>query len=191
MKHNVTALILFSALGIQAAQAADITAQAVASWQATAKKDTSGKLAVTPLGSLSFQYAAGLNAFNSQKGLFDVSIDGDTTATAFKLTSRLVANTLTQLDGSGSTLDVGVNYQGTPLAKGTDTTLIDTAGGIMGGNLSALSNGYKTSGKSSAQENFTFSIISGTTNGTAPMSDFSQLPEGVWSGDVSVQFDAT
>lgn len=32
------------------AQAADVTAQAVATWSATAKKDTTSKLVVTPLG---------------------------------------------------------------------------------------------------------------------------------------------
>jgi hypothetical protein len=68
------------------AQAADVTAQAVATWSATAK-DTTSKLVVTPLGSLAFQYAEGIKGFNSQKGLFDVAIEGDATATAFKLTS--------------------------------------------------------------------------------------------------------
>ncbi len=60
-----------------------------------------------PLGSPAFQYAEGIKGFNSQKGLFDVAIEGDATATAFKLTSRLITNTLTQLDTSGSTLNVG------------------------------------------------------------------------------------
>ena len=54
----------------------------------------------------------GIKGFNSQKGLFDVAIEGDSTATAFKLTSRLITNTLTQLDTSGSTLNVGVDYNG-------------------------------------------------------------------------------
>ncbi|STV79436.1 fimbrillin MatB [Klebsiella michiganensis] len=54
------------------------------------KKDTTSKLVVTPLGSLAFQYAEGVKGFNSQKGLFDVAIEGDATATAFKLTSRLI-----------------------------------------------------------------------------------------------------
>ncbi len=57
------------------AQAADVTAQAVATWSATAK-DTTSKLVVTPLGSLAFQYAEGIKGFNSQKGLFDVAIEG-------------------------------------------------------------------------------------------------------------------
>ncbi len=172
------------------AQAADVTAQAVATGLRPLK-DTTSKLVVTPLGSLAFQYAEGIKGFNSQKGLFDVAIEGDTTATAFKLTSRLITNTLTQLDTSGSTLSVGVDYNGAAVEKTGDTVMIDTANNIMGGNLSALANGYNASGRTTAQDGFTFSIISGTTNGTTAVTDYSTLPEGIWSGDVSVQFDAT
>ena len=60
-----------------------------------------------------------------------------------------------------------------------------------GGNLSPLANGYNASNRTTAQDGFTFSIISGTTNGTTAVTDYSTLPEGIWSGDVSVQFDAT
>ncbi|ELR2990849.1 fimbrial protein [Klebsiella oxytoca] len=174
MKKKVLAIALVTAFaGMGVAQAADVTAQAVATWSATAKKDTTSKLVVTPLGSLAFQYAEGVKGFNSQKGLFDVAIEGDTTATAFKLTSRLITNTLTQLDTSGSTLSVGVDYNGAAVEKTADTVMIDTAG------------------RTTAQDGFTFSIISGTTNGTTAVTDYSTLPEGIWSGDVSVQFDAT
>ncbi len=102
---------------------------------------------MTPLGSLAFQYAEGIKGFNSQKGLFDVAIEGDATATAFKLTSRLITNTLTQLDTSGSTLSVGVDYNGAAVEKTGDTVMIDTANGVLGGNLSALANGYNASGR--------------------------------------------
>ena len=71
--------------------AADVTAQALATWSATAKKDTTSKLVVTPIGSLAFNYAEGIKGFNSQKGLFDVTVEGDTTATAFKLSSRAIS----------------------------------------------------------------------------------------------------
>ncbi|WP_039992311.1 common pilus major fimbrillin subunit EcpA [Serratia odorifera] len=186
------ALAIVSAfVAVNAAQAADVTAQALATWSATAKKDTSSKLVVTPIGSLTFQYAEGIKGFNSQKGLFDVTVEGDATATAFKLTSKLVSNTLTQLDTSGSTLDVGVNYNGTEVVKTAETTMIDTANGILGGNLSALSNGYNVASRSSAQDQFTFSIIGATTDGTTAVTDYSTLPEGIWSGDVSVEFNAT
>ncbi|VTN65443.1 fimbrillin MatB [Klebsiella pneumoniae] len=132
MKKKVLAIALVTAFtGMGVAQAADVTAQAVATWSATAKKDTTSKLVVTPLGSLAFQYAEGIKGFNSQKGLFDVAIEGDTTATAFKLTSRLITNTLTQLDTSGSTLSVGVDYNGAAVEKTGDTVMIDTANNIM------------------------------------------------------------
>ncbi len=36
---------------------ADVTASATASWDATATKDTTSMLVVTPLNSLTFQYA--------------------------------------------------------------------------------------------------------------------------------------
>ena len=203
MKFKVLAVALIAAFGINTAHAeggddtgggstpGNVTAQAVATWAATAKKDTKSKLVVTPLGSLSFQYAEGVKGFNTQKGLFDVAIEGDTSATAFTLTSKLVTNTLTQLDNSGSTLSVGVDYNGAEVGKDTPTKMIDTAGGILGGNLSALSNGYNKNGRTTAQDGFTFSIISATTNGTEETKDFASLPEGIWSGDVSVQFDAT
>ncbi len=192
MNKKIIAVALVAAFsGMGVAHAVDTTAQAVATWSATAKKDTTSKLVVTPLGSLSFQYAEGIKGFNTQKGLFDVTVAGDTTATGFKLTSRLLTNTLTQLDTSGSTLSVGVSYNGVAVDKTTDTKMIDTAAGILGGNLSALSTGYNQAGRTSAQELFTFSIIEGTTNGTTAVTDYSTLPEGIWSGDVSVQFDAT
>ncbi|HEI8865759.1 TPA: common pilus major fimbrillin subunit EcpA [Serratia odorifera] len=192
MKKMTLALAIVSAfVAVNTAQAADVTAQALATWSATAKKDTSSKLVVTPIGSLTFQYAEGIKGFNSQKGLFDVTVEGDATATAFKLTSKLVSNTLTQLDTSGSTLNVGVNYNGTEVVKTAETTMIDTANGILGGNLSALSNGYNVASRSSAQDQFTFSIIGATTDGTTAVTDYSTLPEGIWSGDVSVEFNAT
>ncbi|OEI57649.1 hypothetical protein A9R53_13875 [Escherichia coli] len=187
MKKKVLAIALVTVFtGTGVAQAADVTAQAVATWSATAKKDTTSKLVVTPLGSLAFQYAEGIKGFNSQKGLFDVAIEGDSTATAFKLTSRLITNTLTQLDTSGSTLNVGVDYNGAAVEKTGDTVMIDTANGVLGGNLSPLANGYNASNRTTAQDGFTFSIISGTTNGTTAVTDYSTLPEGIWSGDVSV-----
>ncbi|CAI1509922.1 Meningitis associated and temperature regulated protein B [Serratia grimesii] len=192
MKKITLALAIISAFAaVNTAQAADVTAQALATWSATAKKDTTSKLVVTPLGSLSFNYAEGIKGFNSQKGLFDVTVEGDVTATAFKLTSKLVSNKLTQLDTSGSTLDVGVTYNGAAVEKTAETTMIDTSAGILGGNLSALSNAYDKTTRTSAQDQFTFSIIGATSDGTTAVTDFSALPEGIWSGDVSVEFNAT
>lgn len=188
-KVIATALVMMFG-GVGVAQA-DVTAQAVATWAATAKKDTSSKLVVTPLGSLAFQYAEGIKGFNTQKGLFDVAIAGDSSATAFKLTSQLLTSTLTQLDTSGSTLDVGVTYNGVAVDKNVPTVMIDTAGGVLGNGLSVLSTLYNTSARTTAQDGFNFSIISGTSDGVTAVTDYSALPEGIWSGDVSVRFDAT
>ncbi len=108
MKKKVLAMTLVTVFtGMGVAQAADVTAGCSDLVSATAKKDTTSKLVVTPLGSLAFQYAEGIKGFNSQKGLFDVAIEGDSTATAFKLTSRLITNTLTQLDTSGCHTECG------------------------------------------------------------------------------------
>ncbi len=98
------------------AQAADVTAQAVATGLRPLKRHHQ-QAGCDPARQLAFQYAEGIKGFNSQKGLFDVAIEGDTTATAFKLTSRLITNTLTQLDTSGSTLSVGVDYNGAAVEK--------------------------------------------------------------------------
>lgn len=81
-----------------------------------------------------------------------MAIEGDSTATAFKLTSRLITNTLTQLDTSGSTLNVGVDYNGAAVEKTGDTVMIDTANGVLGGNLSPLANGYNASNRTTAQD---------------------------------------
>ena len=67
--------------------------------------------------------------------------------------------------------------------------MIDTANNIMGGNLSALANGYNASGRTTAQDGFTFSIISGTTNGTTAVTDYSTLPEG--SGAATSAYSST
>ncbi|MEY0544871.1 common pilus major fimbrillin subunit EcpA, partial [Providencia rettgeri] len=59
-----------------AANADTRTAQATATWQATAIKDTTSMLVVTPLRSLTFNYAEGQKSFNQQNGAFDIAIQG-------------------------------------------------------------------------------------------------------------------
>ena len=52
MKKMTLALAIVSAFAaVSTAQAADVTAQALATRSATAKKDTTSKLVVTPIGS--------------------------------------------------------------------------------------------------------------------------------------------
>ncbi len=106
---------------------ADVTASATASWDATATKDTTSMLVVTPLNSLTFQYAEGLKAFNSQDGAFDVTIQGQETATDFELTAQIISNTLTNASGDASTLNVGVAWNGTALTNSSDTVLVNSS----------------------------------------------------------------
>lgn len=165
------------------------TATAMATWSATAKKDTNSDLVVTPLGSLTFDYAAGTNSFNTQKGLFDVSVLGDKTASSFTLTAEPVTTTLTHLS-DGSTLEVGVEWYGAPLVKGSPEKIIDTAGSITGNGLSAIGTGALADGNTKAQDAFNFRIDSAKDGSGNPVSDMSALADGVWSGDVSVRFVA-
>ncbi|MCK2182334.1 common pilus major fimbrillin subunit EcpA [Hafnia paralvei] len=168
---------------------ADVTATATASWDATATKDTSSVLVVTPLSSLTFQYAEGLNAFNTQEGAFDVTIQGQESATDFELSARVISKTLINSSGDPSTLDVGVAWNGSPLTE-TDTTL--TSSSLSNGldNLTA-DGAYNGAGRVSDQSSFNFNISSATSDGSTPVSDYSELPDGYWAGDVKVQFTAT
>lgn len=190
MKKVTFVLAMVATLtAVGSAQAEDVTTQAVATWPAIAVKDTASTLVVTPIGNLYFQYAEGIKRFNSQQGLFDVALEGE--GTAIKLTAKLVSNTLTQLDTTGSTLEVGVKHHGTAITKTAQTTLIDTSAGLSGGNLKKLSNASQQPGRHRAQDHFDFSIIGATADGTTPVTDFSSLPAGTWSGDVNVRFDVT
>lgn len=167
------------------------TATATASWDASATKDTTSMLVVTPLNSLTFQYSEALNAFNTENGAFDVTIKGKETATDFKLEAKIIGNTLTNASGDASTLNVGVAWIDTPLSKSKYTTLVDTTENTSGlENLLALGafNGPK---RVSDRSSFKFTIASATTNGKALVDKFSELPDGYWTGDVKVQFNAT
>lgn len=168
---------------------ADITASATATWDASATKDTTSALVVTPLKSLTFQYAEGIEAFNTQNGAFDVTIQGQSGATDFALTSQIITNTLTRTTDA-STLDVGVAWNGSALSKGSDVTMIDTSSSVSAGLDSlAVSSAYAGTERSSAQGSFTFSIDSATSDGSTS-AEFKELADGYWSGDVKVQFTA-
>ena len=191
MKTLFTALTIASASSLFAtASFADVSASATAKWDATAKKDTTSALVVTPLKSLNFQYAEGLEQFNTQTGAFDVTIQGQSGATDFDLTSKLITNTLTR-GSDDSTLNVGVTWNGQALSKTTETTLIDTAKNINAG-LEALSQStaYAGTGRHSAQSSFEFKVDSATSDGTT-VAQFKDLTDGMWDGEVAVQFNAT
>ncbi|XPE24472.1 common pilus major fimbrillin subunit EcpA [Shigella sonnei] len=82
---------------------------------------------MTPLGSMAFQYAEGIKGFNSQKVYLTWLSRVHSTATAFKLTSRLITNTLTQFGYLGSTSECGHDYKRAAVEKTGDTVMIDTA----------------------------------------------------------------
>ncbi len=191
MKKSLIALVI-AAMGMSVANAAT-EATAVATWQATAKKDVTADLVVTPLGSLAFQYAEGIKGFNTVNGLFDVTVKGqagttDDPITDFTLKAKKLSGTLNHLAG-GSTVDVGVFWMGQPLTTSAYTFLIDTSKGITGGNLSPLAEGFNKNGqRTSAQSQFSFNIEKATVAG-AP-APFNTLPDGLWSGQVNVEFVA-
>lgn len=190
MKQTLSkVLLLSSSILLTTSVFADVTASATAKWDVTAVKDTTSTLVVTPLKSLSFQYAEGLNAFNQQNGAFDVTIKGQSGSTDFELTSKVINNTLTR-SGDASTLDVGVAWNGTKLSKTEKTTLINTAQNINAG-LESLSQSlaYAGSDRTSAQGNFVFTIDSATSDGSTS-TPFKDLADGMWDGEVAVQFTA-
>ncbi len=179
------ALIATSVLSVSAF--ADFTATSVATWDASATKDTKSALVVTPMKSLSFQYAEGLNQFNTVDGAFDVTIEGQTGASDFNLKSQVLRNTLSR-SADASTLAVGVAWNGTKLTN-QPMVMVDVGQGLTN-DLVAVANGFKTAGRSSAQSKFTFSIDSATSDGTAA-TEFNELVDGNWDGEVAVQFTAT
>ncbi|MGJ3355449.1 common pilus major fimbrillin subunit EcpA [Providencia sp. Je.9.19] len=164
------------------------TAQATATWQATAIKDTTSMLVVTPLKSLTFNYAEGQQSFNQQNGAFDVAIQGQTGATDFKLTSKIIANTLSRTIDD-SKLMVGVKWNGEDLDKTTDTTLVDVLAGQTSGLDNLAADGvYNGADRATDRGEFTFVIASAESAGAA--AEFKDLTDGVWDGDVKVQFTA-
>lgn len=189
MKRLLSVLPIILASVFTTSTFADIAATTITKWDATAKKDTTSSLVVTPMRSLTFQYAEGLNEFSSQNGAFDVTIQGQGGATDFELTTKLMSNTLKRTSDA-STLDVGVKWNGQKLAKNTETTLIDTANNISAGlDTLAEESVYASADRNSAQGNFKFTVDSATSDGTAA-AEFQDLTDGVWDGEVAVQFTA-
>ncbi|WP_434658930.1 common pilus major fimbrillin subunit EcpA [Klebsiella sp. MISC125] len=189
MKKSLLAACATSILFCSGAMAADpVTASATASWDASATKDTTSLLVVTPLRSVSFEYAEGLKAFNSQDGAFDITIQGQAGASDFVLTSQLVTNTLNRA-ADGSTLEVGVAWNGAKLSKTTPVTMVNIGSNITAG-LENLAAGYADNvNRTSTQSAFLFTVDSATSNGTTA-TPFASLADGYWNGDVKVQFTA-
>lgn len=132
----------------------------------------------------------GLNGFNTQDGAFDVTIQGQESATDFELTAQVISNTLTNASGDASTLNVGVAWNGQALSNSAETVLVNAAS--TSGLESLLADGaYNGAERVSDQSSFKFSIASATSDGSTAVTDYSALPDGYWTGDVKVQFNAT
>ncbi|HEK2898709.1 fimbrial protein [Proteus sp. GOKU] len=190
MKKLTLAVLAVAIMGATTlAQADTRKASAVASWDAKAYKDTKSMLVVTPLKSLTFYYAEGIKAFNSQDGAFDITIQGQENATDFKLTSKIITDKLVRTSDN-SELTVGVKWNGTDLTSSTDTTMVDVATGATAGlDFLAQDGAYNGKERVSGQSQFTFNIASAKIAGTD--AQFSDLADGYWDGDVKVQFTAT
>jgi len=179
-----------------AAAAAVLTTQAYAAktgfasaeWKATAKKDTTSDLVVAGQGSLKFNYLDDEKVFTPDRGAFKVTILGDAGASDFKLTSRVVQNTLKRTSDD-STLTVGVDWKGTALSETSAVAIVDSTNANPKG-LINIANSYKKPERVSEDSEFKFTIASATSDGTTPAS-FEDLADGVWSGDVEVLFTAT
>ncbi|XDZ52486.1 common pilus major fimbrillin subunit EcpA [Neisseriaceae bacterium CLB008] len=188
-KLTLAALLVASFGAISVAHADDRTATAIASWDAKAIKDTQSMLVVTPLKSLTFNYAEGQQAFNTLDGAFDVTIAGQSGATDFKLASKIISSTLAR-SSDDSTLEVGVKWNGEQLSKDAEVVMIDTATSVNTG-LTALTAGdaFGQSDRVSALGQFNFNITSASLAG-APTT-YKDLTDGLWDGNVNVEFIAT
>lgn len=188
---KITAVVLSTIIAASfttIANADTRTAQATATWQATAIKDTESMLVVTPLKSLTFNYAEGQKSFNQQNGAFDIAIQGQSGATDFKLTSKIIADTLSRTTDE-SKLTVGVKWNGEDLNKTTETVLVDTSLGLTSGLDSLSADGiYNGTERATDRGEFTFVITSAEEAGADVA--FNTLADGVWDGDVKVQFTA-
>ncbi|WP_139850534.1 common pilus major fimbrillin subunit EcpA [Acinetobacter pullicarnis] len=181
-------LVLVAALAAFSVQSFAKEVEATATWQASAKKDTTTTLVVTASNALHFDYQGSTEAFSDAKGNFDVSIDGLKGATEFKLTTEVLSDQLTRGTDT-SALTVGVDFNGQPLAKGTPFTLLDTSANINGG-LTNIMNGYNVDGtRASDRSSFIFKVAS-AADSTGNVA-FSKLPDGYWDGQVAVRFLAT
>ena len=144
MKKIVLAGVVAAAL-ISSNAMANVTTSATASWDASATKDVTSALVVTPLKSLNFQYAEGIKAFNAQKGAFDITIQGQSGATDFTLTSQIVSNTLSRTTDA-STLAVATAFAGADRVstQGNFDFTIDsaTSDGSTAAEFKDLTDGY-------------------------------------------------
>ncbi|WP_145552000.1 common pilus major fimbrillin subunit EcpA [Yersinia mollaretii] len=204
MKNTVIIAAIVSAfVAIPAAQAVNVTDHATVTWGVSAKKTSTASLAVVADngGEVEFNFDPVTNKFGMEKSFIDVTIGGDGSSSAFKLVATLGNKILTHDDGANiSTLTVGMLYNlyeaTTPTAGSTFTLLNSTdSQSVLNDAMKHLINGttnprFKRETKSNGADILFFRIESGTANGTA-VPNLYNLPNGNWSGDVTVNFTAT
>ncbi|HEJ9628049.1 TPA: fimbrial protein [Proteus mirabilis] len=180
MKKLTLAVLAVAIMGATTlAQADTRKANAVASWDAKAIKDTKSMLVVTPLKSLVFNYAEGVKGFNTQDGAFDITIQGQEKATDFKLTSKVISNELRN-SADNSVLTVKTDWNGKTLSSHQETVILDNQKGINKG-LVVETKATEKSELKNLQSAFLFNVI----NGTEPTTT---LPEGLWEGTLRIEF---
>ncbi|MEX3026004.1 MULTISPECIES: common pilus major fimbrillin subunit EcpA [Proteus] len=180
MKKLTLAVLAVAIMGATTlAQADTRKANAVASWDAKAIKDTKSMLVVTPLKSLVFNYAEGVKGFNTQDGAFDITIQGQEKATDFKLTSKVISNELRN-SADNSVLTVKTDWNGKTLSSHQETVILDNQKGINKG-LVVETKATEKSELKNLQSAFLFNVI----NRTEPTTT---LPEGLWEGTLRIEF---
>lgn len=203
MKNKVIIAAMVSAfVAIPAAQATNLTDHTTVTWDISAKKTSTATLAVEAAndGEVSFSFDPTTNQFGEEESFINVMVHGDGSATAFKLVATLGDKTLTHDNGASvSTLTVGMLYNvydTTTPVFGSSFTLLDSTipRSVTSDAMKALINGvnprYKRNTTSTGNDLLYFKVVSGNANNTA-VTDLSKLPNGNWSGNLTVNFTAT
>ncbi|MDR7875119.1 common pilus major fimbrillin subunit EcpA [Yersinia mollaretii] len=191
-KNAVAAMVVMSIFAAtNVAHAAVVEKTATATWAAKATKATTAALSVVSDDlATDFTYSA-VDGFSTVDAPFTLTVTGDGSATAFKLTANTIgANKLTSIDNN-STLSVRVS-KGTdplPIAGTTGVTLFDSATSLHTPEYEGLVTGYKSNADTDVLGNFKLSIFNPTSDGSTGVLPFA-LPNTAWTGDVGVQFTA-
>ncbi|WP_145578065.1 common pilus major fimbrillin subunit EcpA [Yersinia mollaretii] len=191
-KNAVAAMVVMSIFAAtNVAHAATVEKTATATWAATAIKTTTAALSVVSDDlATDFTYSA-VDGFSTVDAPFTLTVTGEGSATAFKLTANTTgANKLTSADTT-STLNVQVSKGSDPLPISgvPGVTLFDSATALHTPEYDGLLTGYNKNSDTDVLGKFKLSIYNPTSNGSTPVLPFA-LPNTTWSGDVGVQFTA-
>lgn len=180
-------IVLSGLLGATFAHAAPGSLSSVATWKATAKKESVETFEVTPLSNLNFEYSAENKSFNAVEGLFNINMDGIAKNTpadvsSFNIKVKKLNGSLSHA-ASDSKVEIGVTWQGKPVVTTDYTTIVDEDIDFP----TVIQD--PDTGMTYAQSAFTFNVDKATVDGSEV--GFDALPDGTWSGDVNVEFVAS